>query len=61
MGGDYQKYCDKYTKKYINHDIYLQKIPKISLSLLIVNKINGMKLNEYLGIGFVCSLRCISV
>ena len=32
FGKDYQKECDNYVIRSINHDIYLQKVTKNSLS-----------------------------
>ena len=32
FGGDYQKECDNFVIRSLNHDIFLQKVTKISLS-----------------------------
>ena len=33
FGGEYKKDCDKYFIRYLNHEMYLQKVRKSTLSI----------------------------
>ena len=38
-GSDYQKGCDNYIIKTINHEMYFQKVQKLHYLLLMINDI----------------------
>ena len=62
FGGEYQKECDNYNIRSINHEMYLQQVKNQHYLFSMIKDVTKMNLKVYHGIDHVCYLinRCRS-